>query len=247
MSRKSLLGGAVLLLLLWEGAALVASSSLLPSPMEVFRAFFLSLPKELGWHTLVSCWRIGVSMALATALGAPLGLVLGQNRQLNALSAPLIYITYPVPKIALLPIILLFLGIGDLSKIFLITLILFFQVLVMVRDASHNLRPELIHSVLSLGARRWQLMRHVYLPACLPACITALRVNTSIAIAVLFIAESFATRAGLGYYIMDSWQALAYPKMYAAVVALSLLGFSIYTWLDYLEGRLCRWVRAGAI
>lgn len=246
MTRRSVLGGAAALLLLWEGAALLVNSSLLPSPPAVFRALFLSQPGELAWHTAVSAWRVVVSMALATVLGVPLGLALGQSQRLNALSAPVIYLTYPIPKIALLPIVLLFLGIGDASKIFIITLILFFQVLVIIRDASHNIRPELIHSVLSLGAGRRHVLRHVYLPACLPATISALRVNTSIAIAVLYIAESFATRAGLGYYIMNSWQALAYPKMYAAVVALSLLGFFIYVGLDSLEGRLCRWVRAGA-
>jgi NitT/TauT family transport system permease protein len=115
---------------------------------------------------------------------------------------------------------------------------------VVVRDAAGGIRPELVLSVRSLGARRRQLYRYVYLPACLPAILTALRVSTGTAIAVLFFAESFATREGLGYYIIDTWASLSYTRMYAGVLAMSLLGLALYIGLDWLESRLCRWVKA---
>ena len=99
-------------------------------------------------------------------------------------------------------------------------MILFFQILVVVRDQASALRPELIYSVRSLGAGRRALFRFVYLPATVPAALTALRVSVGTAIAVLFFAESFATTSGLGYYIIiDSWGRLAYPEMYAGVIA----------------------------
>jgi len=117
---------------------------------------------------------------------------------------------------------------------------------VVVRDEAANLRPELIDSVLSLGASRFDLLRHVYLPATLPAVLTALRLRVGTAIAVLFFAESFATTAGLGYYIfVDTWSRLAYVEMYAGVLAMSMLGLGLYVLIDALERRLCPYLRLG--
>ena len=115
--------------------------------------------------------------------------------------SPFIYLTYPIPKVVLVPVVLLFLGIGDLAKIVIIFLILFFQILVLVRDQAAALRPELIQSVRSLGAGRRALFRFVYLPASLPAILTGVRQSIGTAVAVLYVAELFATQRGLGYYI----------------------------------------------
>jgi len=245
MSVKSISASLLVLFVVWTVAALAVNLPLLPTPWAVIHAFILDLPHELGWHIAVSGWRILASMLLATAIGAPLGLVLGQNRKWDRFAFPLIYTTYPIPKVALLPIIILFLGIGDISKIFLITLILFFQVLVIVRDASSNIPSELILSLRSLGANRLQLLRYVYLPACLPATLTSLRINVGIAIAVLYLAESFATASGLGYYVMNTWQQLAYTKMYAAILAMSLIGAVAFIALALIEGKLCHWTQVG--
>lgn len=245
MSTKSIAASLLALFIIWAAVALAVNLPLLPTPWAVIYTFTLDLPQELGWHIVVSGWRILASMLLATAIGAPLGLVLGQNRRWDRFTFPLIYTTYPIPKVALLPIIILFFGIGDVSKIFLVTLILFFQVLVIVRDASSNIPSELVLSLRSLGANRMQLLRYVYLPACLPATLTSLRINVAIAIAVLYLAESFATASGLGYYVMDTWQQLAYAKMYAAVMAMSLIGALAFIALALIEGRLCRWTQVG--
>ena len=128
MSIKSIAASLLALFALWTIVALAMSTPILPTPWAVIYAFLLDLPHELGWHIVVSGWRILASMLLATIIGVPLGLALGQNRKWDKFAFPLIYTTYPIPKVALLPIIILFLGIGDVSKIFLITLILFFQV-----------------------------------------------------------------------------------------------------------------------
>jgi NitT/TauT family transport system permease protein len=245
MSAKSLVISSFILLFLWAIAALIISSPLLPTPWAVIYIFFIDFPQGLGWHVLVSTWRILVSIVLATIIAMPLGFLLGQNKNWDKILYPLIYTTYPIPKIALLPIVILFLGIGDISKIFLITLILFFQVLVIVRDASRNIPSQLILSLRSLGASRMQLLRYAYFPACLPATLTSLRLNVAIAIAVLYMAESFATASGLGYYIMDAWQQLSYVKMYAGVLAMSLLGTLAFVVLALIEKRVCRWTQAG--
>ncbi len=245
MSKK-LVGLSVLTITIaWAVAAVIINSSILPTPWKTIHSFIIDLPQGLGWHILVSGWRILVSMAIATAIGVPLGLWLGQNRRWDRFAYPFIYTTYPIPKIALLPVIILFLGIGDSSKIFLISLILFFQVLVIVRDASRNIPSEYVLSLRSLGANKAQILKYVYMPACLPAVLTSLRLNVAIAIAVLYLAESFATNSGLGYYVMDTWQQLAYSRMYAGVLAMSLIGSLAFISLAYLEGRLCRWTQAG--
>lgn len=246
LKRSALIPSVVLLLVLWQLAAMVVAAPQLPPPTTVVDAFVGQLSKGLVMHFTVSAYRVGLAMILAALIAAPLGLAIGQNERLNRLASPMIYLTYPIPKIVFLPIILLFLGIGDESKIFMIWLILFFQILLVVRDAASAVRPELVHSVRSLGAKHWQLLRYVYFPACLPATLTALRVSTGTAIAVLFLTESFATQAGLGYYIMvESWSRLAYENMYAGVLAMSILGLALYFILDALETRTCAWVNAG--
>ncbi|MBI4788531.1 MAG: ABC transporter permease subunit [Chloroflexi bacterium] len=245
MRKRDVLLAAIALLIAWQIIALILNRDILPAPTTVLAVFFAQLPRSLGWHFVVSTWRVVASIAISVILATPAGLVLGQYPQVNRVFAPVVYLTYPVPKIVLLPIVLLFLGIGDASKIFIIFLILFFQVLVVVRDQAAAIRPELVYSVRSLGAGRRALLRFVYLPATLPAVLTAIRLSIGTAVAVLFFTESFATSAGLGYYvIVDTFSRLAYPEMYAGVVAMSVMGLMLYFVVDYLERALCPYLFA---
>ncbi len=243
MRKRDLLLATAILLVSWQLAAIIIDKPVLPPPWKVLHAFVLALPQDLGRHMLISGWRVVASIALAIACSVPIGLSLGLSPTANRLATPLIYLLYPIPKIVFLPIILLLLGIGNLSKIFIIALILFFQMLVVVRDEAANLRPELIASVRSLGAGRRALFRYVYLPACLPAVLTSLRVSIGTAIAVLFFAESFATTSGLGYYIIvETWGRLDYAGMYAGVLAMSTLGLTLYFSVDRIQHAMCPWL-----
>jgi ABC-type nitrate/sulfonate/bicarbonate transport system permease component len=245
MSGRHLLLPIALVVLVWQVASMLVSSSLLPGPGAALQSLIYNLPRGLGHHFLVSGYRLAISMVIATLLAAPLGLAMGQSPRLNRLVSPMIYLIYPIPKIVFLPIIMLFLGTGDVSKVFIISLILFFQILVVVRDACLAVRPELVQSVRSLGAGRLDLLRHVYFPASLPSILTALRVSTGTAVAVLFLAETFATQAGLAYFItVEAWGRLAYADMYAGVLAMAILGLSTYMLLDRLEHRACEWMTA---
>lgn len=240
MRRRDVLLAALILGVAWELVALLLNREILPAPTKVLVALVEQAPRGLAWHFVVSAWRVVTSIVLAVAVATPAGWVLGQYPRVNRLFAPVIYLTYPIPKIVFLPIVILFLGIGDASKIAIIFLILFFQVLVVVRDASASIRPELLYSVRSLGAGRRALLRFVYLPATLPAILTAVRVSIGTAIAVLFFTESFATSAGLGYYvIVDTFQRIAYPEMYAGIVTMGILGLVLYFIVDFLEHKLC--------
>jgi NitT/TauT family transport system permease protein len=233
--------GLAMFLVLWQMLAWVVHRSIMPSPVQVVPIFFASLFGDLGVHLLASSGRVLAAIALAVITAVPLGLGLGQGRKLDRVFAPLIAIIYPIPKIVLLPVIYVLLGITDISKIFLIALIIFFQILVVVRDEAANLHPELILSVRSLGAGRRALFRFVYLPASLPAVLTAVRVSIGTAIAVLFIVEQSLTTYGLGYYIVvETYQVLRYPEMYAGILAMSLLGLVLYFATYGLEVRFNR-------
>jgi len=242
MKRRDVLLAIIALLSLWQLAAMIVGKPILPPPVAVAQTFIRELPGDLGQHFTASFLRVIGGLALSIALAVPAGLVLGQSKHLDRIFSPVIYLLYPIPKVVLVPVILLFLGVGDLPKIVIIFLILFFQILVLVRDQASAIRPELIQSVRSLGAGRRALFTYVYLPASLPAILTALRQSVGTAVAVLYVAELFATRYGLGYYIYISGSTyFDYPAMYAGIVAMSLLGLGMYFSVDWLEHRLCRW------
>jgi NitT/TauT family transport system permease protein len=213
----------------------------MPSPVEVVPLFLSSIFGELGLHFLASAGRVLAAIAAAIIIAVPVGLGLGQTPVLDRIFAPLIAIVYPIPKIVLLPVIYVLMGITDVSKIFLIGLIIFFQILVVVRDEAANLHPELVLSVRSLGAGKRALFRFVYFPATLPAVLTALRISVGTAIAVLFIAEQSLTTYGLGYYIVvETYQVLRYPEMYTGILAMSLLGLGLYFIINHLETKVTR-------
>jgi ABC-type nitrate/sulfonate/bicarbonate transport system permease component len=242
MKRRDLLLAVLAILVIWQLVAWIVNLPILPTPIDVAGVFVDELKSGLMEHFLISLWRVLASTLLAIVIAAPIGLILGQSKRLNNIFSPLIYLVYPIPKVVFVPIVLLFLGLGDFPKIVIIFLILFFQILVLVRDAAAGLRPELIQSVRSLGAGRRALFRFVYLPASLPAILTALRQSVGTAVAVLYIAELFATQRGLGYYIYLNGSTLFnYPAMYAGIVAMSLLGLGLYFTVDWMERRMTPW------
>lgn len=242
MKRRDLLLSALGLVIVWQVFAMIVSRPILPAPWEVFIVFFQELGNGLMIHFGVSLWRVTAGMALSVLVAAPAGLAIGGSRTMNRIFSPIIYLLYPIPKVVFVPVVLLFLGIGDTAKITIIFLILFFQIVVLVRDQAAGLPPQLLQSLRSLGAGRRALFRFVYLPASLPAILTALRQSIGTAVAVLYITELFATKYGLGYYIYYNGGTLFnYPAMYAGVIAMSLLGLGMYFAVDWLERWLCPW------
>jgi NitT/TauT family transport system permease protein len=234
--------GLLMFFAIWQVLAWIIRRPIMPSPLEVLPIFGASLFGNLGIHFLASSGRVLAAIGVAVVTAVPIGLGLGQLPKVNRIFAPLIAIVYPIPKIVFLPVIYVLMGITDISKIFLIALIIFFHILVVVRDEAANLHPELILSVRSLGAGRRALFRYVYFPASLPAVLTALRVSVGTAIAVLFIAEQSLTTYGLGYYIViETYQVLRYPEMYAGILAMSLLGLVLYFVIYNLELKVNRY------
>ncbi len=235
-------GGVLALIVVWQLLAWVIDSPALPGPVTAFTEFFTSLDEILP-HLLLSAARVVAALVIGTLLAAPLGLMLGRSPRADSVAAPIVFLTYPVPKVVFLPVLLVLLGLGNASKITLITIIVFFQILVTARDAARAIPAASVLSVRSLGAGQWGAFRHVVIPAALPDIFTALRIGTGTAIAVLFLAESIAGTNGVGYYIVDAWGRIDYGSMFAGIIGMALLGLVLYELLDALESRLCRWTR----
>jgi NitT/TauT family transport system permease protein len=232
------------LLLLWGIAARSLGRPFLPSPGQAISALVrLARAGTLGLHGTASARRVLMALILAFPSAAALGMAAGRSARLDVVISPLLYIIHPLPKAAFLPIIILFLGLGEGSKVFLLAIIIFSQILVAARDAARRIQKELLDAVRSLGAGKADLVFLVVLPATLPELLTALRVSLGTAIAVLFLSETFATQTGLGWLILDAWARVAYPDMYAGIIALSGLGLGLFIALDLAESLLCPWRR----
>jgi ABC-type nitrate/sulfonate/bicarbonate transport system permease component len=245
-ARKALgyAAAMAIMLVFWEMASLVLASPALPTPMDGVGQLF-SQAAVIWPHFLVSTYRVIASIALGLALGGPLGLLLGRSRRADAVFGPLVFLNYPIPKVVFLPVLLVVLGIGNASIIALITVIVFFQILVTARDAARSIPSDSVLSVRSLGANRWQVYRHVVVPAAMPEIFTALRISAGTAIAVLFFSETIAGSTGLGYYTFDAWGRVQYGEMFAGILAMAVLGVVLYEAVEYAEARVCRWARAG--
>jgi len=226
----------------WYILAFLFKTPILPYPHAVFASLQPAIGKGLGTHFGVSGYRILLSLFSALVTAVPFGLYLGRRRKMDELISPMIYLLYPIPKIVFLPLILLLFGLGDLSKIFIIFIIVFFQILVTTRDAAKGIDEEQILSVLSLGARPKQIFYHAIFPACLPKILTSLRISIGTSIAVLFFVESFATENGLGFFILDAWSTLDYLSMYTGIMGMGVLGVMLYEVVDRIEKKYCRWM-----
>ena len=171
----SYLAAAVFLLAIWWGLALLLELPIVPTPNKVFARLTDVFARDILEHAAYSLWRIAAGLGLAVCIGYPLGVIMGYFRRADRFLSPVVYLTYPIPKIALLPILMLLAGVGELSKILMIFLIIVFQVVVAVRDAIRTLPEERYYPLYSLGASLGQIFRFVILPDSLPKFITAIR------------------------------------------------------------------------
>lgn len=229
------------LLCLWYIVALFVNLPIIPSPVLVGERLVNIFEQTICIHALYSLWRIIAGVCLAVIIGIPIAVLMGYYTKFDKLLAPVVYLTYPIPKIALLPILMLLLGIGEMPKIIMIFLIVIFQLSVAIRDGIKAIPKEMFYPLYSLGASFGQLWSNILWPAILPNFITALRVAMGTAISVLFFTETFGTKYGMGYFIMDAWLRVNYLDMYAGIVVLSLIGLILFGALDLSEKYFCRW------
>jgi NitT/TauT family transport system permease protein len=233
----------MIIILLWWIIALLVNVNFLPDPLSVTSyTIRLIISGRILYHIIASLLRVILSIIVAVSIALPLGLVLGYYDKLNALVTPLIMVLYPIPHIVLLPILILWLGLGDMSKIALISIIIFFPIFVQVKDSARRMTKNYIELLLVMGAKKFELIRYGALPSTIPSLLTALKIASGTAFAVLFIAESIASNNGLGYLIIDAWERVNYIEMYSAIVVMALLGMSFYTIFSIMEKKFCRWI-----
>ena len=242
---------ALAVLLIWEVVSLsllaMRGRVILPTPVTTIRAGIRDFG-ELSSAFGASALRFLIALSIAFALGLPIGLAVGFERTLYQTLSPLIYLTYPIPPVALLVFLYLAFGVGEAVKIVVVTCALFFQVVVAAQGAARGIPRSYITAVRSAGASRWQLYRHVVIPATLPEVLTAARVSVGLGITMLYIVETKlglagGPRTGLGRFI--EYYAFRPELSLAGVVGLSLLGLMFYAFLEFLERWLCRWKHLG--
>lgn len=234
----------LLIIIIWYILYFTVDSAIITSPAAVIRVFISNFSSEIIPHLLMSFYRILVAVTISLIFGVSIGLITGMNSKIDRFLAPLIYLLYPIPKIAFLPVFMLLFGLGDLSKIILLIVIVIFQIIVTTRDGVRSINSKYFASARSLGMERLDIYRHLVLPAVLPGILTALRITIGSSIAVLFFAENFAVKYGIGYYIMNSWSMVNYLKMYSGIIAVSLLGYFLFKGIDWLELKYCSWQKS---
>lgn len=233
--------GFLALNLFWFLAAFLLQSRALPGPGEVYARFGDVLAAGVFTHIAASTWRIAAGLFLSLVIGVPVGILMARSPRWRMLLDPLVYFSYPIPKTALLPVAMLLFGLRDGSKILIIVLTTVFQVIVTARDAARHIDRGAYQVAEAAGAGRWTVLRHITLPAVLPALFTGLRVSMGTALAILFLVEAYGTRAGIGYYILDAWSRIDYIEMYGGIVVIAVFGAALFLLTDLLSRRLCRW------
>ncbi len=235
------------LTLLWWLAAFIVrqvipgpKSMVLSGPIKAFSTLFYHWG-SIWPNFLRSAIRLVISLLISVFFGATTGLIIGFEKTADRLLSPIIYIAYPVPKIVFLPVILILFGLGDLSRVIFIVLVITFQVALSARDAAKNVSNRWVKAVESAGGNRLQVYRHVVIPAALPEILTSVRISIGLGIAALYLAEESFTNQGLAYYINNSWKIFAYSDVFAGILAFAILGLGLYLIVDLVERIFCKW------
>jgi NitT/TauT family transport system permease protein len=238
---KLFIQGFLLFNILWYLLAVKIHMRVLPKPTDVYFNMINLNSAKISIHVLASLYRVVYGISISIIIGVAIGLLMSYSKAWNKILNPLVYFTYPIPKTALLPVVMLLFGLGDTSKIIIIVSILVFQIIVAVRDSVLNIPSETYNPLRSLGASKLQIFLHITIPAILPELLTSLRLSIGTALSILFFTEGYGTQYGMGYYILDAWSRIDYNGMYAGIVILSILGFILFILIDILEETVCRW------
>jgi NitT/TauT family transport system permease protein len=234
----------VVLLAVWEIVPRVGLTDpvFLPPLSTVLQALGeLTTSGELATHVGASLTRAGVGFAIAVSVAIPLGLLIGWYKPVAELLNPILELFRNTAALALLPVFILVLGIGETSKIALVVYACSFPVLLTTITGVRTVDPLLVKSARSLGLSPVRLFRHVVLPAALPTIFTGVRMAGAASILVLIAAEMVGAKAGLGYLITYTQFNFQIPKMYAGIIVIALVGVSINGVLLAFERRFSRW------
>lgn len=192
-------------------------------------------------HTLISTARVFGAFLLACAIGLPLGLAMGMSPLIRGIFDPPIEFYRPIPPLAYLPLMIIWFGIGELSKVLLIFLSIFAPVVLGARSGVKSAAIEQIHAAYSFGATRWQVMRHVIMPSAMPEILTAMRVGIGFGWTTLVAAEMVAATQGLGYMVLSASQFLQTSVVIMGIFVIATIAFAFDLLMRFLERRLVPW------
>ncbi|MGG6178835.1 taurine ABC transporter permease TauC [Pantoea allii] len=245
LSALSLL---LLLFIWWSVTALGLIAPLfLPSPQQVVRKLLLVagpqgfMDATLWQHLAASLTRMLIALTAAAAIGIPVGMAMGINPVVRALIDPLIELYRPVPPLAHLPLMVIWFGIGETSKILLIFLAIFAPVVLSTVAGVRNAQQVRLRAAASLGANRWQQLRWVILPGALPEILTGLRIGLGVGWSTLVAAELIAATRGLGFMVQSAGEFLATDVVLAGIAVIAVVAFSLELSLRALQRHLTPW------
>jgi ABC-type nitrate/sulfonate/bicarbonate transport system permease component len=215
---------------------------LLPSPLSVFQAAVkLMADGTLPVDTAVSLGRVLAGFVVAFCVAVPLGVLMGTWWVVKDSVTPLVEIIRPVPPIAVIPVAMLWLGIGEPSKIFLIAYGAFFPILLNTIAGFRAIDPIHIRAVESLGAKRWDVVRHVVILSAFPHIVVGARLGMAMGFIVLVAAELIAADSGLGFLIQDARQHFMTDQIFVGIIAIGIIGFALNQTLLVVERWIVPW------
>jgi len=251
--ERMLYGGSCLsLVLAWlvltgvAGLPPVVDPAFLPSPLDVGRAFMRLVDTGYQGHSLlyhfgISLFRFFAAFLFCLAVGIPLGLLMGVSGAMRAVFDPPIELTRPIPKLALLPLMIVWFGIGELSKILLIVAALFPIISISAMQAVRGVSIKRIQAAQSLGASRAIIFRRVLIPASLPGIFTGVRVALGVGVTMLVGAEMVATSEGIAWMALTASDFVQTDIVLVGVLIMAALGYSLDLACRYLEKRAVHW------
>ena len=215
----------------------------LPSPGRVFQAG-VDLFVELGFTTdiLNSVYRVMLGFIVAALIGVPLGLFMGTFKVAEAFTEPVVGFIRYMPASAFIPLFILWLGIGDIEKIAIIFVGSFFQLVLMVAVVAKNVHKDMLETAYTLGAKRFQVIWKVLLPASLPGIVDTLRIIVGWAWTYIIVAELVASASGIGYMIISAQRMLRTGNIIFGILTIGILGLITDYFCKWLYNRLFPWV-----
>jgi NitT/TauT family transport system permease protein len=246
LSRSAPLLACFGLLAIWQVAALILDTDSFPTAWQAIRAIPSILgDKESLVNILASLRRMAIGFGVAVAVSIPLGLMMGRSRGVAAFFNPLLMVTYPVPKAALMPIIMLWLGVGDVAKMLVIFLGVSLPVIYHSFQGAKAVEEKMLWSGAAMGLSAAQRMIRIVLPAALPEILTGCRTGLVLALITMITSEMIARQSGAGNILFNALDMGQYETVYAMIIIIGAMGIGLDAAFERLRGRLVKWSEPG--
>jgi ABC-type nitrate/sulfonate/bicarbonate transport system permease component len=232
------------LLLAWEFAAQTGMIDVrfFPAPSSIIgKLVEMAGSGELTENVLISLQRIVLGFLLGGVPAILIGIAMGIWRPIRALVDPLIVATYPIPKSSLLPLILLIFGLGEMSKVMMVAIGVFYPMAINATAGVLQINQIYLDVGRSFKASPWDTFRTIALPGALPFIMTGVKLGAGLALILIAVAEMVGAKSGIGYMIWSAWETFAVAKMYVGLFVIALIGFAISLLLNEIERWVIRW------